>query len=111
MSFSFNELINKSHLKPVEISVDGLGKVIVHQLSASEAIQCSKDVQKAKTEHELTDILADKACRVLKGSAPTPNEIKKLKSNLTCEHILQIYQKGMEANGTGDDAAEEAEKK
>jgi hypothetical protein len=97
----FNQLLKTSSLRKSSFKIKGLGEVELTELSGSEVVELlaattaiPKEDQAATQEH-----LAFWASRILKGSKPTSQEVKKIQNNLSANCIADIYRAGMEANG------------
>lgn len=109
MKLSFNDIITKKYLEPIDVEIIGLGTVTIHPLSAADAFNIVADIN--QLEGEVAELhVARCCCRMLKGVKPTEKEVKAFRANVTASTIREIYLQGLAANGVDNDAKRDIEK-
>ncbi len=114
MKITFDQLISKPALRTFDKEIEGIGLVTITELSAKEAIDRfteALDLQSGNAEESEHQAHLNKwACRMLKGSEASSEEIDSLAGNWSTDVIGLIYRAGINYAGSGEDVREQMEK-
>ncbi len=96
---TFEQLVEKSYLKEIEVTISGLGKIKMMQVSLEDAREIVNKAQSLKGNQVAIDLHVTKtAARFVKGSDPTDDEVTKFSQHVTQSAVMEIYQKGLESS-------------
>ncbi|GLS27735.1 hypothetical protein [Marinibactrum halimedae] len=95
-TFSFEDLLKEPCLRTREASIEGFGRVTVHELSSADAAKITKEAQALIDDSEASKLhLAKSVVHILKGSPATKAEAEKLSKNLSTSMLNEIFNAAM----------------